>query len=75
MDRRPNTVEVREEIRSPGEWLEKADELSKRVVRLDARIAYERVRQGEFEGTPFASKLSQLMFLAGEEEPIPRAAE
>jgi hypothetical protein len=69
------TVEVREEIRKPSEWLEAADELSQRVVRLKARDAYARVRDGEYEGTPFASKLSQLMFLAGEDEPLPRAAE
>lgn len=69
------TVEVREETRTQSEWLEAADELSKRVVHLNAKEAYERVRDGAYEGTPFASKLSQLMFLAGEDEPLPRAAE
>lgn len=69
------TVEVREETRTPSEWLAAADALSQRVVHLDARVAYARVRNGEYEGTPFASKLSQLMFLAGEDEPLPRAAE
>lgn len=69
------TVEVREETRTPSEWLAEADELSQRVVHLNAKVAYDRVLQGDFEGTPFASKLNQLMFLAGEDEPLPHAAE
>lgn len=56
-----------EETRTPEQWLEEAEELSQRVVRLSAKEAYERAQQGQFNGTPFAAKLSQLMFLAGVE--------
>lgn len=69
------TVEIREETRPASEWLNAANELSQRVVQMDAREAYARVRAGEYEGTPFSSKLSQLMFLAGEAKPLPHAAE
>jgi len=54
-----------EETRTPQEWLQAAEELSQRVVHLSAKEAYERAQQGQFNGTPFAAKLSQLMFLAG----------
>lgn len=58
---------LREETRTQAEWLEEAQELSLRVTGMDARTAYTYVKDGGWEGTPFSSKLSQLMFLAGEE--------
>lgn len=72
---RPPAAQFVDDNRAPGEWLNAAEALSQRVVHTDARTAYRRVRVGEYEGTPFAAELSQLMFLAGEDAPIPHAAE
>lgn len=69
------TVQFIDDTRTAGEWLRAADELSQRVIHMDARTAYSRVREGEYEGTPFAAELSSLMFLAGEDKPLPHAAE
>jgi hypothetical protein len=69
------SVQWIEENRPAHEWLKAADELSQRVAHTDARTAFARVRDGEYEGTPFAAKLRGLMFLAGEDKPLPRAAE
>lgn len=62
-------VYIREETRTrtQAEWLKAAQELSMRATGLDARTAYDCVKDGGWEGTPFSSKLSQLMFLAGED--------
>lgn len=69
------TVQFSDDTRSADEWFAAAEELSQRVVHTDARTAYARICEGKYEGTPFAGKLSQLMFLAGEDMPVPRAAE
>lgn len=52
---------------SRSKWLQLANELSKRIVNSDATTAFERIKNGEFNGTPFAAELSQLMFLASEQ--------
>lgn len=70
----PTTTFIDQE-RQPGEWLSAADALAQRVIHTDARTAWARVAAGEFEGTPFAAELSQLMFLAGADEPLSHAAE
>ena len=71
----PISAQFVDDSRAPGEWLKVAEALAQRVLHIDARTAYNRVRDGEYEGTPFAAELSQLMFLAGEDEPLPHAAE
>lgn len=72
---RPHTNQFVDDNREPREWLQAAEALSREVVHVDARTAYRRVRAGEFEGTAFAAELSQLMWLAGEDSPLPDAAE
>jgi hypothetical protein len=72
---RPTSAQFIDDSRAPGEWLKAAEALAQRVVHADARTAYSRIREGEYEGTPFAAEMSQLMFLANEDEPLPRAAE
>lgn len=69
------TPQFIDDNRAPGEWLSAANALAERVLQTDAKTAYDLIREGRYEGTPFAAELSQLMFLAGEDEPIPRAAE
>jgi hypothetical protein len=71
----PASVQFVDDTRTSGEWLQAAEALAQRLVHADARTAYARVRAGEYEGTPFAAELSQLMFLAGEDQPLPHAAE
>jgi hypothetical protein len=66
------TVQFIDDTRTAGEWLQAANELSQRVIHIDARTAYSRIRDGEYEGTPFAAELRGLMFLAGEDKPLPR---
>ena len=70
-----STPQFIEDERQPEEWLQAADALAQRVVQTDARTAWARVCAGDYEGTPFAGKLSQLMFLAGANEPFSHAAE
>lgn len=69
------TVQFTDDKRSPSQWLEAANELAREYVQTDAITAYTRVREGDYEGTPFAAELRSLMFLAGEDKPLPRAAE
>jgi hypothetical protein len=71
----PAPAQFVDDDRTPGEWMKAAEALAQRVVHTDARTAYGRVCAGEYEGTPFAAELSQLMFLAGEDKPLPHAAE
>ncbi len=52
-----------------------ADALASQVLHTSAADAWARVRQGELEGTLFASKLARLYFLLGSYEPVPVAAE
>jgi len=61
--------------RSAADWLQEANTLSQRVLSVDAREAWAKVRAGEYEGTPFAEELWQLMYLAGEYRPTALAAE
>lgn len=68
----PQFIEIEQ---TATEWLDAADQLSQRLVHTDARTAWAQVCAGQYEGTPFAAKLSQLMFLAGEDEQLPHAAE
>jgi hypothetical protein len=44
-------------------------------MRTDARTALERVRNGELEGTMFASELTGIFFLLAENDAQPLAAE
>jgi|GEM_PF-4389716 len=73
--RKQGLVEFIDERLTPPQWLEKADAFSRAALGVDAQVAWTRVCNGEFEGTPFASELWQLMFLAGEDHPLPKAAE
>jgi hypothetical protein len=68
----PQFIEIEH---TAAEWLSTADELSRRLVHTDARTAWAQVRAGQYEGTPFAAELSQLMFLAGQDDQLPHAAE
>jgi hypothetical protein len=70
IETRPDDFELsRDEIQA------EAEALALRVMNTSAAEAWKRVRQGEFEGTLFASKLARLYFLLGSYDPIPAAAE
>jgi hypothetical protein len=56
-----------------------AEALARKVMHTSAQDAWERVRQGELEGTLFASKMVRLRALLGENDndnkPLSTAAE
>ncbi len=61
---------------SRNELLERAEKLAQESsMRTDARTALERVRNGELEGTMFASELTGIFFLLAENDAQPLAAE
>lgn len=62
-----------ETTRPSAELLAEAEALSRRLVGCSADEAWTRVQAGEFQGTPFAARMRQVMFLV--EESIPAAAE
>ena len=59
-------IQVIDDERSDEQWLGEANILSRRVTGLDARTAWAFCQLGAYRGTSFQSKLSQLMWLAGE---------
>ena len=61
---------------SRDELLERAEKLAQgSSMRTDARTAFERICNGELEGTMLASEITGIFFLLGENDTLPQAAE